>query len=79
MIDLIISLALSGFCGYISASYMKVKGSWWQYIFLGIFGGILGNLVLSILGFSSITIVGKIIAAVFGSCLTILLVRKLKK
>ena len=76
---LIISLALSAVFGYVASMLMNLRGPWYLYLLLGLTGGLVGNLLFGLLGFSSNSIISEAIVSVIGACVVVLLYRTLKK
>ena len=57
---------------------MKLSGPWYVYVLLGIAGGIVGDLVFGLIGFTSNSILSQAIVSVIGACIVVFLYRKLK-
>ncbi len=79
IINIIITLALGGVAGWLAGMIMKSEGGILRNIILGLLGGAVGSFVLGIIGISGSNIIGGILIAVFGACLLVFLVDKLKK
>ena len=79
MWSLILALACSGLAGYLAGMLMKMKGVWYFYVILGLVGGLVGDLVFSLIGLKSFSPIGNIIVSVIGACIVVFLYRKLKK
>ena len=79
MINLVISLLLSGAFGYIAARLMNVEGQWYLYVILGLLGGVVGDVLFSLVGFSSHSLLSSAIVSVIGACVVVILYRKLSK
>lgn len=80
MIELIISLALSGLAGYLAGNFMGLKqGQWYIYVLLGLVGGLVGSIALGIIGIGSFSVIGDAIVSVIGACIVVFLYKKLKK
>ena len=75
---MIISLLLSAAFGYVAAKLMNVEGKWYVYVLLGLAGGLVGDIVFGLIGFSSHSVISNAIVAIVGACLVIFLYRKLK-
>ena len=78
MRGLVISLLFSAAFGYVAAQLMKLSGPWYVYVLLGIAGGIVGDLVFGLIGFTSNSILSQAIVSVIGACIVVFLYRKLK-
>ena len=76
---LLLGLLLSALAGYIGATFMGVKGPWYQYVLLGLAGGLVGGLAFSLIGISASNIIGQAIISALGACIVIFLYRMLKK
>ena len=74
---MIISLLLSAAFGYVAAKLMNVEGKWYVYVLLGLAGGLVGDIVFGLVGFSSHGWLANAIVAIVGACIVIFLFRKL--
>ena len=79
LVQLIISLAIGGVCGFAANKLMKGdSGSILKNVILGVVGGIVGGWVGSLLGVGG-GWVTSILLAIGGSCLVVWIARKLFK
>ena len=79
LIQLIVSLAIGGVCGFAANKLMKGRtDSILRNVILGVVGGIVGGWLGSLLGIGG-GWVTSILLAIGGSCLVVWLVRKLGK
>ena len=79
LVQLIISLAIGGVCGFAANKLMKGdSGSILKNVILGVFGGIVGGWLGSLLGIGG-GWVTSILLAIGGSCLVVWIARKLFK
>ncbi len=74
--ELLISLAISGLCGYLAGKMMNMSGAWWVYILLGLAGGAVGNFVFNLAGFAITSSLGGVIASVVGAMIVIFVYRQ---
>ena len=79
LVQLIISLAIGGVCGFAANKLMKGdSGSILKNVILGVVGGIVGGWLGSLLGVGG-GWVTSILLAIGGSCLVVWIARKLFK
>ena len=79
LVQLIISLAIGGVCGFAANKLMKGdSGSILKNVILGVVGGIVGGWLGSLLGVGGGWITS-ILLAIGGSCLVVWIARKLFK
>ena len=79
LVQLIISLAIGGVCGFAANKLMKGdSGSILKNVILGVVGGIVGGWLGSLLGIGG-GWVTSILLAIGGSCLVVWIARKLFK
>ncbi len=80
VINFILWLAFGGLAGWIARQLMREKGSLVWNIVLGAAGSLIGGFVARLLGISTSRFsIGALAIAVGGACLTLFIVRKLKK
>ena len=79
LIQLIVSLAIGGLCGFAANKLMKGNsGSILKNVILGLVGGLVGGFLGHLIGIGG-GWVTSILLAVAGSCLVVWIVRKLFK
>ncbi len=79
LIQLLVSLAIGGLCGFAANKIMKGKSDGiLRNVILGVVGGIVGGLIGNLLGVGGGWITG-IILSIAGSCLVVWLVKKFFK
>ena len=76
---LLIGLLFSALAGYVGSTLMGMKGPWYQYVLLGLAGGLVGGLAFSLIGIGANNIIGQAIISALGACIVIYLYRMLKK
>lgn len=79
MISLIITIIISGICGWLAGIIMKQANSTLMNIIIGIVGGAIGGVVFGLIGIGPTNIIGKIFCGVVGSCILLAVVNVLKK
>lgn len=75
----IISILIGGIAGWIAGKIMNSNFSIVGNIGMGVAGGIVGSLILSVLGLYGRGFVGNIIVSVIGACVLIAISRAIKK
>lgn len=75
----IISLLIGALCGWLAGKFMKSKHGFLLNIILGIVGGFVGNFLFGLLGVSFGGLIGNIVCSVLGACILIWVVRLFKK
>ena len=75
----IISIVIGGIAGWLAGQIMNTQFSILGNIAIGIVGGFVGSLLLSVVGIHGSGIIGNIIVAVVGACAFIAIVRAIKK
>lgn len=75
----IIGIIAGAFSGWLAGQIMHTQFSMLGNIGVGIVGGFVGSLVLSVIGIYSSGIIGNIIVSVIGACIFIAIVRAIKK
>lgn len=76
----LIALLIGGISGYLANLFINNKnGSIFTNILIGIVGGVLGDLLFSVLGVSSSGILGNIIISIIGASLLLFLINKFIK
>lgn len=79
LIQLIVSLAIGGLCGFAANKLMKGdSGSILKNVILGLVGGLVGGFLGNLIGIGG-GWVTSILLSIAGSCLVVWLVRKLIK
>ncbi len=79
LIQLIVSLAIGGLCGFAANKLMKGdSGSILRNVILGLVGGLVGGFLGNLIGIGG-GWVTSILLAIAGSCLVVWIVRKLIK
>ena len=79
LIQLIISLAIGGLCGFAANKFMNGdSGSILKNVILGVAGGLVGGFLGNLLGIGGGWVSG-IVLAIAGSCLVVWIVRKIAK
>ena len=77
--QIIVSLLIGAFVGWLAGKIMHSKGGLLRNILLGIVGGIVGGWLGSLIGVNATGWISSILLGVGGSCLLIWLMRKLRK
>lgn len=75
----IISIIIGGLAGWIAGKIMNSNFSVLGNIGIGIAGGVVGSLILSVVGLYGRGFIGNIIVSVIGACVLIAIVRAVKK
>lgn len=75
----IISIIIGGLAGWIAGKIMNSNFSILGNIGIGIAGGVVGSLILSVVGLYGRGFIGNIIVSVIGACVLIAIVRAVKK
>ena len=76
MLSILMQVLVGLIAGYIASRIMKLKGGVVKYIAIGIVGSILGNILISLIGFYAIGFFANIIVSIAGACLLISISRK---
>ena len=77
--NIIVALIVGGISGWLAGHIMGTSFSFWGNIGIGIIGGVVGNVLLSVVGIHGSGMIGNIIVAVIGACAFIAIVRQIKK
>lgn len=75
----IIGIIAGAFSGWLAGQIMKTQFSMLGNIGVGVIGGFVGNLLLSLIGIHGSGFIGNIIVSVIGACAFIAIVRAIKK
>ena len=76
---IIVSIIISGIACWLAGKLMSSHFSMLGNIAIGIVGGIVGNIVLSVFGISGEGFIGRIIVGAVGACILIALGRAFSK
>lgn len=79
MVSILVSLIVAGIAGWLTCKLMNMDGNIVLNVFLGILGGTVGSILLSLVGIHGSGFLGNIIVAVIGSCIVVWLVNKIKR
>ena len=79
MIEILISIALGAFSGWLASIIMGTKGGLIRNIILGIVGGFVGGYIFKLLHITFYGYTGTIIVSVVGACLIVFIFNKLFK
>ena len=77
MIAFLVNLIVGGVAGWLAGKLMNSEGSVLRNVILGLFGGVVGDLVLGLVGISGSGMIGGMFVSVIGACILIWLGRKL--
>ena len=77
MIAFLVNLIVGGVAGWLAGKLMNSEGSVLRNVILGLFGGVVGDLVLGLVGISGSWMIGGMFVSVIGACILIWLGRKL--
>jgi uncharacterized membrane protein YeaQ/YmgE (transglycosylase-associated protein family) len=72
------TIILGGLAGWIAEKIMKFDTGLFMNIIFGVVGALVGNYILSLVGFPLGGIIGHLITAVAGACILILVYRAVK-
>lgn len=76
MFSILMQILVGLIAGYIASRIMKVGGGVVKYIVIGVVGSVLGNIIISLVGFYAIGFIAKIIVSIAGACILIAISRK---
>lgn len=75
----IVAIVIGGISGWLAGQIMNTQFSLFGNIGIGIVGGFVGSLLLSVIGIHGSGIIGNIIVSVIGACAFIAIVRQIRK
>lgn len=78
-LNMLLAIFIGGLSGYIASFIMNTESSIIKNIVIGIAGGIIGDLILSIFNISFGGYLKDIIVSILGSCLLIFIINKFFK
>ena len=74
------SLLIGGVAGWLASQIMKSAGNGvFVNIFLGLIGGLVGDVAFGFLGLTTFNIIGRLVSATVGAIILILLARAIRK
>lgn len=74
----IVSILVGAISGWLAGQIMSTKFSMFGNIAIGIIGGFVGSLLLSVIGIHGSGFIGNIIVSVIGACAFIAIVRAIQ-
>ena len=77
--NIIVALIVGGISGWLAGLIMNSQFSLLGNIGIGIVGGFVGSILLSVVGIHGSGMIGNIIVSVIGACAFIAIVRQIKK
>lgn len=76
LFKLIGMIIIGGLAGSIASKLVGNYHTFWQNVFLGIGGSVVGNVVLGLIGISGHGLIGGTIVSVLGSCILLIVYNK---
>jgi uncharacterized membrane protein YeaQ/YmgE (transglycosylase-associated protein family) len=78
--DILWSILIGIVAGWLAGLVTKVRGiGLVGYLIIGVLGAVLGGWVLRLLGFATVSLVGRLVTATIGAILLIALVKYLRR